>query len=292
MSTIERVGVVGCGQMGSGIAEICGRAGLDVVVVETGSAEAAAGSERVERSLRRAVQAGRLEAAESASALARLRFTTQIGELADRQIVIEAIAEDEDAKLEVFRALDETLSDPEALLASNTSSIPVTRLARATARPQQVLGLHFFNPVPVLALVELVRSQLCSDRSARRAEEFAREVLGRKVIRVKDRAGFVVNSLLVPYLVAAVRMVDDAVATPQEIDAGMVEGCAHPMGPLALCDLIGLDTVLAVADSLFEEHRAPHLAAPPLLRRMCEAGLLGRKAGRGFYLYTDDGHRS
>jgi 3-hydroxybutyryl-CoA dehydrogenase len=282
---IERVGVVGCGLMGSGIAEVCSRAGLDVVVREVNQPALDAGRKRVEASLDRAVKAGKLEAADRDAALAQIRFTTDFGELADRQLVVEAVIENEAEKLEVFASLDKAVQDEDAVLASNTSSIPVMKLAMATHRPANVLGLHFFNPVPVMHLVELIPSLLTSQETSERAEAFAGTVLSKRVIRSKDRAGFIVNALLIPYLLSAIRMLESGFATAEDIDSGVVEGLRHPMGPLALTDLIGLDTTIAVSQSLYEEFKEPLYAPPPLLSRMVEAGLLGRKAGRGFYDY-------
>ena len=285
MSDVERVGVVGCGLMGSGIAEVCARAGRDVVVVEADRAAAEAGRERIARSLARAAAAGKLTAAEREAAAGRITMTTDMDRLADRDLVLEAVAEDERAKLEVFARLDAAVERRDAVLATNTSSIPVVRLAAATSRPDQVIGLHFFNPVPVLPLVELVPSLLTGDETVRRAREFASGVLGKRVVRAQDRAGFVVNALLVPYLLAAVRMADSGTASAEDIDRGMTLGCAHPLGPLALADLIGLDTVRAIAQSMYAEYREPLYAPPPLLARMVDAGLLGRKTGRGFHTY-------
>ena len=285
MPDISKVGVVGCGLMGSGIAEVCARAGLDVLVAEADRSAAVAGRDRVAGSLRRAVRNGKLDREAGEAALERLAYTVDLGDLADRDLVVEAIAEREDAKVHVFGLLDKIVEREDALLASNTSSIPVMKLGMATARPDRVVGLHFFNPVPVLGLVEMVSSLLTSDDTARRAEEFATTVLGKRVIRSQDRAGFVVNALLIPYLLSAVRMLESGFASAEDIDTGMVLGCAHPMGPLRLADLIGLDTTKAVADSLFEEFKEPLYAAPPLLQRMVDAGLTGRKSGRGFYTY-------
>jgi 3-hydroxybutyryl-CoA dehydrogenase len=283
--SFERIGVVGCGLMGSGIAEVCARAGLDVMVREIDAAAAEAGRQRLVTSLDRGVRNGKLAEADRDAALARLAFTTDLADLADRQLVIEAVIEDEELKTEVFRTLDKVITDPDAILASNTSSIPVMKLGIATERPEHVLGIHFFNPVPVLRLVELVTSLLTSPDTAARADAFATDVLHKQVIRSKDRAGFIVNALLIPYLLSAIRMMESGFATAEDIDTGMVEGCNHPMGPLRLTDLIGLDTTLAVADSLYTEFKEPLYAPPPLLSRMVEAGLLGRKAGRGFYDY-------
>jgi 3-hydroxybutyryl-CoA dehydrogenase len=283
---ITRVGVVGCGLMGSGIAEVCSRAGLDVVVREIDAAAAERGQQRLTTSLDRGVRSGKLTEAERDAALAHLSFTTDLGDMADRQLVIEAVIEDETLKTEVFSILDKVVLDEHAILASNTSSIPVMKLGIATKRPEQVLGIHFFNPVPVLRLVELVTSLLTAPATSVRAEAFATEVLHKKVIRSQDRAGFIVNALLIPYILSAIRMMESGFATAADIDTGMVEGCNHPMGPLHLADLIGLDTTLAVADSLYTEFKEPLYAPPPLLSRMVEAGLLGRKAGRGFYDYA------
>ncbi|MFJ7156524.1 3-hydroxybutyryl-CoA dehydrogenase [Streptomyces sp. NPDC101118] len=285
MTDVERVGVVGCGLMGSGIAEVCARAGLEVVVVETGTAAAAAGLERITRSLARAEGAGKLTADGRAAAAARITVTTEMERLADRDLVVEAVAEDERAKTAVFARIDAVVERRDAVLATNTSSLPVIRLAAATSRPDRVIGLHFFNPVPVLPLVELVPSLLTGDETVRRTREFASGVLGKQVIRAQDRAGFVVNALLVPYLLAAVRMAESGTASAEDIDQGMTLGCAHPLGPLALADLIGLDTVQAIARSMYAEYREPLYAPPPLLARMVDAGLLGRKTGRGFHTY-------
>jgi 3-hydroxybutyryl-CoA dehydrogenase len=283
MSEVSRVGVVGFGLMGSGIAEVCARAQLDVVVVEANAAAAAKGSARLERSVRRAEERGKVDSADDV--LARVRVETDLGALADRDLVVEAIVEDEAAKTELFRRLDDIVTSPDAILASNTSSIPIMKLGVVTRRPQHVLGIHFFNPVPVLKLVELVTSLMTSPETIAAADGFAAEVLGKKVIRSKDRAGFVVNALLIPYLLSAIRMFESGFASAEDIDTGMVEGCNHPMGPLHLTDLIGLDTTLAVAQSLYEEFKEPLYAPPPMLSRMVEAGLLGRKTGRGFYDY-------
>ncbi|MDQ4132875.1 MAG: 3-hydroxybutyryl-CoA dehydrogenase [Actinomycetota bacterium] len=282
---IERVGVVGCGLMGAGIAEVSARAGLNVVVRELDDDAVAAGRARIETSLERAVRTGKLSDDDRHAALAALRFTTDLGEMADRQVVIEAVVESEPAKTEVFALLDKVVADDDAILASNTSSIPVMKLAMATGRPEQVVGLHFFNPVPVLKLVELVSSLMTSAATAERAHAFAEEQLGKQVIHSKDRAGFIVNALLIPYLLSAIRMMESGFATADDIDNGMVLGCNHPMGPLKLVDLIGLDTTMAVAESLYDEFKEPLYAPPPLLHRMVDAGLLGRKAGRGFYRY-------
>jgi 3-hydroxybutyryl-CoA dehydrogenase len=271
--------------MGSGIAEVCARAGCDVVVREIDPPTANAAQQNIEKSLQRAAKRGKLSAEEVEAALGRIRFSDDYADFGDRQIAIEAIVESEPEKLEVFASLDEVVAAEDAILASNTSSIPVMKLAMATRRPHAVCGLHFFNPVPVLELVELVVSLLTSEETAERAAAFATDVLGKHVVRAKDRAGFIVNQLLIPYLLSAIRMVESGFATHEDIDTGMMKGCNHPMGPLALLDLIGLDTTLAVADSLYEEFREQLYAPPPLLSRMVEAGLLGRKTGRGFFDY-------
>jgi 3-hydroxybutyryl-CoA dehydrogenase len=281
--TVERVGIVGCGLMGSGIAEVCARAGVDVVVREVDSHALAAGRERIERSLARAAASGKISEEARSEALGRIALTTSLEDLAASQLVVEAVTEDEEAKLEVFRALDKILQEPRVVMASNTSSIPIMKLAVATSRPDRVVGIHFFNPVPVLRLVELVCSLVTSEETAAAARTFAADRLGKKVITSQDRAGFIVNALLIPYILSAIRMFESGFATAEDIDTGMVEGCAHPMGPLALADLVGLDTTMAVAQSMYEEFKEPLYAPPPLLARMVDAGLLGRKAGRGFY---------
>jgi 3-hydroxybutyryl-CoA dehydrogenase len=284
--SIERVGVVGAGLMGAGIAEVAAKAGTDVTVCDINEAAVSAGRSRIETSLQKAVRAGKLEDDAAMAALARVRFVTDIGELADRQIVVEAVREFEDEKLEVFRSLGKIVIDEDAILASNTSSIPIMKLAVASERPEHVVGLHFFNPVPVMRLVELIPSIITSSEVADRAEDFMVDGLGKRVIRSQDRAGFIVNALFVPYVLAAIRMLESGFASADDIDAGMVEGCSHPMGPLALADMIGLDTIEAVADSMYGEFKEPLYAPPPLLSRMVEAGLLGRKVGRGFFNYT------
>ena len=284
-TTIERVGVVGCGLMGSGIAEVCARAGLDVMVREVDQEAAEAGRARLVKSLDRGLNAGKMTEDERDAAVARLAFTTDVADLADRQLVVEAVVEDEDMKVDIFRQLDRVVTADEAILASNTSSIPIMKLGTATSRPEQIIGIHVFNPVPVLRLVELVPSLMTSDDTTARSDSFAAEVLHKRVIRSQDRAGFIVNALLIPYLLSAIRMMESGFASADDIDTGMIEGCSHPMGPLQLTDLIGLDTTLAVAESLYEEFKEPLYAPPPLLSRMVDAGLLGRKAGRGFYDY-------
>lgn len=284
--SIERVGVVGCGQMGAGIAEVCARAGMDVMVREIDAATAERGRNRLLSSFDKAVSRNKMTEEERDATISKLSFTTDLGEMADRQLVIEAVIEDEPLKTEVFTTLDKVVQSDDAILASNTSSIPIMKLGIATQRPEQVVGIHFFNPVPVLKLVELVTSLMTSDETIARSQGFAEDVLGKIVIRSQDRAGFVVNALLIPYILSAIRMMESGFATAEDIDNGMVEGCNHPMGPLALADLIGLDTTAAVAESLYEEFKEPLYASPAMLSRMVEAGLLGRKTGRGFYDYS------
>jgi 3-hydroxybutyryl-CoA dehydrogenase len=280
---MNRIGVVGCGLMGAGIAEVCARAGLDVVVAESNEAAVDAGRARLEKSLARAESRGKIDSA--AAVLERVRIVDDLDEMADRELVVEAIVEDEQAKVDLFGRLDKIVESPDALLASNTSSIPIMKLAVATSRPSHVLGVHFFNPVPVLSLVELVPSLLTDDDTTARAKGFVEGSLGKHAIFSQDRAGFVVNALLIPFVLSAIRMLESGFATAEDIDQGLVRGAAHPQGPLALADLIGLDTTKAVAESLYEEFKEPLYAPPPLLARMVDAGLLGRKTGRGFYTY-------
>jgi 3-hydroxybutyryl-CoA dehydrogenase len=282
---MERIGVVGCGLMGSGIAEVTARAGAFVTVIEADEEALKRGLDRIENSLSRAVSSRKMSDEDAALIRDHVTYSTDFSDLADRELVIEAVAEIEEIKLEVFRKIDAALIDPAAILATNTSSIPIIKLAMATKRPEQVIGMHFFNPVPVLRLVELISSLLTSPETTARVTQYATDSLNKKVITSPDRAGFVVNALLIPYLLSAIRMLESGFASAEDIDTGMVVGCAHPMGPLALTDLIGLDTTLAVADSLYEEFKEPHLAPPPLLSRMTQAGLMGRKSGQGFFSY-------
>jgi len=283
--TIERVGVVGAGQMGAGIAEVSLRAGVDVRIYEPTEALVEAGRNRITASLERGVSRGKLTEAQRDEALGRLSVATDVADLADRQLVVEAIVEDAAVKATVFARLDEAITDPDAVLASNTSSIPIMKIAAATKNPSRVLGLHFFNPVPVLPLVELVPTLVTSDAALERVAQFAGQTLGKKVVRCTDRSGFVVNALLVPYLLAAIRMAEAGVATVEDIDTAVVAGLSHPMGPLKLSDLVGLDTLKLIADSMFSEFKEPLYGPPPLLQRMVEAGQLGKKSGQGFYTY-------
>jgi 3-hydroxybutyryl-CoA dehydrogenase len=280
-----RVGVIGGGLMGSGIAEVCARSGVDVTVVEVDPERAERSRAAIEKSLDRGVRGGHVSEDDRTAALERLAFSTELDDVEGADAVIEAIIEDEHAKRELFKRLDQLLPDAQ-FLASNTSSVPIMKLGAGTSQPHKVIGLHFFNPVPVLPLVEIVHSIMTADEVATRAREFAEQTLGKQCIDSQDRAGFVVNALLIPYLLSAVRMYESGFASREDIDRGMVLGCAHPMGPLRLADLIGLDTLLAVSESLYEEFRDPSSVAPALLNRMVEAGLLGRKSGRGFFEYS------
>ncbi|AMO08076.1 3-hydroxybutyryl-CoA dehydrogenase [Mycolicibacterium neoaurum] len=271
--------------MGAGIAEVCAKAGAQVLVFEPNDDLIAAGRTRLTASLDRAAAKGKLSEADRDAAIARLAFTTSLADMADRQLTIEAIVEDENVKAKVFAELDQVITDPDAVLASNTSSIPIMKIAAATQNPQRVLGLHFFNPVPVLPLVELISTLVTDEAAAARAEDFAANVLGKQVVRCSDRSGFVVNALLVPFLLSAVRMVESGFATIEDVDTAVVGGLSHPMGPLRLSDLVGLDTLKLIADKMFEEFKEPLYAPPPLLLRMVEAGHLGKKSGKGFYSY-------
>ena len=281
---IERVGIVGGGLMGSGIAEVSAKTGVDVIVHEINGELAEMAIAKIDKSLGRAVERGKLEESTRGEILGRISATTDLGDMADRQIVVEAVTENEDLKKDIFTKLDEIVTDPDAILASNTSSIPITRLASATSRPDHVVGLHFFSPVPVMALTELVTTVMSDPAVEQRAQAFA-ESVGKTVIRAKDRAGFIVNMLLVPYWLSAIRMYESGVASKEDIDTGMKLGANHPMGPLELADFVGLDVTKFVADVLFDEYKEPMYSSPPILTRMVEAGLLGRKTGRGFYTY-------
>jgi 3-hydroxybutyryl-CoA dehydrogenase len=280
---VRTVGIIGCGLMGSGIAETVARAGQTVVFLEASEELVERGRNRIETSTLRAVERGRLETAERDTLLGRISGTTDVHELADVDLVIEAATEDHDTKVGMFRRLDE-VTKPDVILASNTSSIPIADLGAATSRPDKVLGMHFFNPVPVMGLIELVRAITTSEDTV----EFGRAygvALGKTTVESRDRAGFIVNALLIPYLNGAIRMLEDGFATREDIDTAIHLGLNHPMGPLQLIDLIGLDTHLFIANVLFEEFKEPTFAPPPLLRRMVTAGRLGRKVGRGFYDY-------
>ncbi|QJT06380.1 3-hydroxybutyryl-CoA dehydrogenase [Streptomyces asoensis] len=285
MTSIKHVGVVGAGQMGRGITEVCARAGLRVTLCDVTEDRARAGLAGVADSLLKKEKRGALTSDGRARALAGISVTEDLSRLSGADLVVEAAVEDEQAKRALFRQLDEVVTHPDAVLASNTSSIPIARLAAVTRRPETVVGVHFFNPVPEMPLVEVIPSLHTSKATELRMCAFAGETLGKTTIVTQDRAGFVVNSLLIPYLLAAVRMVSSGTATAEDIDTGMTAGCAHPMGPLRLADFIGLDTVAAIGEALYEEYREPLYAPPPLLRRMVESGLLGRKSGQGFFSY-------
>ena len=280
---VRTVGVIGCGLMGSGISEVVARAGQTAVVLETTDELIERGRQRIETSTLRAVERGRLDAEERTAVLGRISLTTDMQDLADVDLVIEAATEDHDTKVGMFRRLDE-VTKPEVILASNTSSIPIADLGAATSRPDKVLGMHFFNPVPVMGLIELVRAISSSDDTMAFGRAYG-VVLGKTTVESRDRAGFIVNALLIPYLNGAIRMLEDGFATREDIDTAVHLGLNHPMGPLQLIDLIGLDTHLFIANVLFEEFKEPTFAPPPLLRRMVTAGRLGRKVGRGFYDY-------
>jgi 3-hydroxybutyryl-CoA dehydrogenase len=284
-SAITRVGIVGGGLMESGIAEVNARAGAEVVVVEVDESALEGARGRIGSSLNRALQRGKLTEDDVAVLTGRISYTTELGGLEDRQLVIEAASESESVKLELFRKLGATLADDDAVLVSNTSSIPIVKLGAASGRAGHVMGVHFFNPAPVMQLVELIPSLTTAPDTVERMRGYVSEQLGKQPIDATDRAGFVVNSLLVPYLLSAIRMYEAGYASAKDIDQGMVLGCGHPMGPLALCDLIGLDTVRAIGVSMYSEFKEPLYSPPPLLDRMVEAGLVGRKSKQGFYPY-------
>lgn len=287
-SSFVRVGVVGGGIMGSGIAEVCARAGLEVALIEVNDVAVARAEKRIRSSLDRAVERHKLSEGEAAAAMDSIHGRSDLEVLKDRQLVIEAVVEDKEAKLDIFRRLADLVTDPDIVLASNTSSIPIVELARAAGpKAGHVLGLHFFNPVPVLPLVEIVPSLLTKPEVVEHACAFVTHQLEKELVVAPDQAGFTVNALLVPYVLSAIRMFEEGLASADDIDKGMVKGCAHPLGPLALADLIGLDTVMSVAETLYAEHREQRFAPPPLLRRLVSAGRVGRKAGRGLYRYAD-----
>ncbi len=281
--TIERAGVIGCGLMGSGIAEVLARAGLSVVVRDISDEAVAAGRKRIEKSFAKGVERGKMTEQERDEALGRLTFTTELSAMADRQLVIEAASENEDIKKKIFAELDAIVTDEQAILASNTSSMPIIRFAQATSRPERVLGLHFFNPAPVQPLVEIISSVVTAPEVADQIEAFSTQVLGKTPIRSDDRPGFIVNALLIPFLFSAIRMLESGHASKEDIDTGMVNGCAHPMGPIKLADMVGLDTCLFVGQSIYDETGDPAAKPPVLLSRMVDGGLLGAKTGKGFY---------
>ena len=282
---MQKVGVVGGGLMGSGIAEVTAKAGIDTVVVEVSQEAADAARARIDASLDRALSRGKIEQAELDAIRGRLTIATELEALADRDLVVEAASEREDIKLDLFRRIGTLLEKDDAILASNTSSIPIVKLGAVSGRADRVMGVHFFNPAPVMQLVELIPSLTTSADTLARMRAFVADGLGKQPIEATDRAGFVVNSLLVPYLLSAIRMYEAGYASAADIDQGMVLGCGHPMGPLALSDLIGLDTIRAIGISMYEEFKEPLYSPPPLLDRMVDAGLLGKKSGQGFYPY-------
>ena len=281
---IRKVGVVGCGLMGGGIAQVCTQFGFETVVREVSQDALDQGLRRIEGILLKDVGKGKLDAAAKDAAMARLLPTTALDAFADCEIVVEAIVERLDAKRELFAALD-TICPPATIFASNTSSLPIIEIAAATTRPDRFAGLHFFSPVPVMQLVEVIRSITTSATTVATLKQFG-AAIGKKVVEAKDTPGFIVNRLLVPYLIDAVRVLESGVASREDIDTGMQLGCGHPIGPLALMDFVGLDVCYSVANIMFEEFKEPRFAPPPLLKRMVLAGQLGRKAGKGFYDYA------
>lgn len=282
---MERIGVIGGGLMGSGIAEVTARAGIDTVVVEVSQEAAQVAEDKIRASLERARSRGKIDEAELTAVLGRITVATDLEALADRDLVVEAASEREDIKLDLFRRVGAILEKDEAILTSNTSSIPIVKLGAVAGRADRVMGVHFFNPAPVMQLVELIPSLTTSPETLARMQAFVTDKLGKQPIEATDRAGFVVNSLLVPYLLSAIRMYEAGYASAADIDKGMVLGCGHPMGPLALSDLIGLDTIRAIGISMYEEFKEPLYSPPPLLDRMVDAGLMGKKSGHGFYAY-------
>jgi 3-hydroxybutyryl-CoA dehydrogenase len=280
---ITKVGVVGCGLMGSGIAEVCARAEYDVVVREINDELLTKGIGRIEKSLGKAVARGKIAQAQADKALGRIEGTTDLADLAGCDLVVEAAIENMAIKKEIFASLDQILA-PEAILASNTSSLCITEMAAATQRGDKILGIHFFNPVPVMPLIEFVRTILTSDETMEIARQFGAS-LGKTMVTAKDTPGFIVNRLFIPYILDAVRIYENGLASKEDIDTAIKLGLNHPMGPLTLIDFVGLDTCLFIADAMYEEYKDPRYAAPPLLRRMVLAGQLGRKSGRGFYDY-------
>jgi 3-hydroxybutyryl-CoA dehydrogenase len=283
MKKIKKVGVLGCGLMGSGIAEVAARAGYETVVREVTSELVDKGLEKIRGSLGKAVEKGKLDAAARDETVSRLAGTVDLAALADCDLVVEAIVENLEEKRKTFSALDEAVQG-DAIFASNTSSLTITQIAMFTKRPDQFVGLHFFNPVPVMKLVEVVRTILTSDETFKTAFEFARS-LGKEPIACRDNSGFVVNRLLVPYLLDAIRALEEGVGSVEDIDKGMQLGCGYPMGPFTLLDFVGLDTTYYIANIMFEEYREKRFAPPPLLKQMVLAGRLGKKSGRGFYDY-------
>lgn len=286
MAEIRRVAVLGCGLMGSGIAEISARTGYETHVREVTDVFAEKGLARIRKSLDRAVDKGKLEAAERDAVLGRISMTTSLDDLAGADIVIEAVTEDLETKTEMYRALD-AVCGKDTIFASNTSSLTIASMAAATSRPDRFVGLHFFNPVPVMKLVEVVRSIATSREAFQRAFDFARS-LGKSPVEAKDTSGFIVNRLLVPYMLDAIRCLEAGLATTEDIDKGMTLGTGYPMGPFVLGDFVGLDTLHSIAEIMFDEFREARFAPPPLLKRMVTLGYYGRKSGRGFYDYSGE----
>ena len=282
---MQLIGVIGGGTMGAGIAEVCAKAGSNVLVLETKQEFADAACERIASSISRGVAKGRITREDADAAITRVRVTLDIEEFADRDLVIEAAPEIESLKYEIFGKLDKIVK-PSGILATNTSSIPVIKVAGATGRPEQVVGVHFFNPVQVMPLVEIISTLITSPETTAAVTDYAKNTLRKTTVQAGDRSGFIVNALLTPYLCQAVRMLESGYASAEDIDAAMKGGCGYPMGPLTLLDTVGLDIALAAAESLYTEFAEPHYAPPPLLRRMVDAGRLGRKTGRGFYDYS------
>jgi 3-hydroxybutyryl-CoA dehydrogenase len=282
---ITKVGVVGGGLMGSGIAEVCARAGSEVTVVEADMEQVDATRQRIARSTTKAVGRGKMLAEEQEALLARVKVTDNLESLFQSQLVIEAVSEVEDLKLGIFKRLDDLVEDRQAILSSNTSSIPIARLAAATTRPEKVVGIHFFNPAPVMRLVEIIPAITTSKETLKVVKDYVSTGLSKTAVLCRDQAGFVVNGLVTPFLMLAVRMLESGVATREDIDTAIKLGLNHPMGPFELADFIGLDTIYEIGKVLYDEFRDPGLAPPPLLARLVEAGWTGRKSGRGFYTY-------
>ena len=289
MSEIRKVGILGAGLMGSGIAEVCAKAGYETIVREVDAAALEKGKRRIESSLSKAIERGKLTAGDGEAIRKRLLFSSSLEGFSSVDLVIEAIVENLEAKREVFKALDGRCA-PHAIFCSNTSSLTITEMATGTTRPDRFAGLHFFNPVPVMKLVEVVRALGTSDETIARVTAFARS-LGKEPIAARDNSGFVVNRLLVPFLLDAIRAHEQGVGSLDDIDTGMKLGCAHPMGPFELLDYVGLDTVYAISEIMFTEYREARFAPPPLLKRMVLAGRSGRKTGRGFFEYDEKGNR-
>ncbi len=281
---IQKVGIVGFGQMGTGIAQVAASAGYNILARDVDSSYLDKGIARITKNLDKAIEKGKITEDDKSKVLGNIKTTTHLEEFKDRDLMIEAVVENMDEKIKVFQELDNIVQE-DAIFASNTSSLSVTDIAARTTRPEQFMGLHFFNPVHIMKLVEVVKTIATSENTFKNGKEFA-ESVGKTSVTCGDRPGFVVNRLLVPYLLDAVRILEDGTASREDIDNGMMLGCGHPMGPLTLIDFIGLDTILYIGDIMFEEFKGSHFAAPPLLRRMVNMGYLGKKSGRGFYDYT------